>query len=42
MTVTTHLERAGGAHFSGMTGGDNGIPLDRIPIGVRRVFGMVR
>jgi hypothetical protein len=23
-------------------GGDNGIPLDRIPIGVRRVFGMVR
>jgi hypothetical protein len=35
-------DNAGGAHFSGMTGGDNGIPLDRVPIGVRRAFGMVR
>ncbi|HKQ70887.1 MAG TPA: toxin TcdB middle/N-terminal domain-containing protein, partial [Polyangiaceae bacterium] len=35
-------DNTGGAHFSGMTGRDKGIPLDRIPIGVRRVFGMVR
>jgi RHS repeat-associated protein len=35
-------DNTGGAHFSGMTGGPNGIPLDRIPIGVRREFGMVR
>jgi hypothetical protein len=34
-------DNTGGAHFSGMTGED-GIPLDRVPIGVRRVFGMVR
>jgi hypothetical protein len=31
-------DNAGAAHFSGMTGGDKGIPPDRIPIGVRRVF----
>jgi filamentous hemagglutinin len=34
-------DNTGGAHFSGMTG-ENGIPLDRIPIGVRRFLGMVR
>ena len=34
-------DNAGGAHFSGSTG-DDGLPLDRTPIGVRRIFGMVR
>jgi hypothetical protein len=34
-------DNAGGAHFSGMTG-EGGIPLDRIPIAVRRSYGMVR
>jgi hypothetical protein len=29
-------------HFNGMTGGENGIPLDQIPIEVRREFGRVR
>lgn len=34
-------DNRGGAHFSGMTG-SGGIPLDRIPIEVRRALGVVR
>jgi hypothetical protein len=32
----------GTVHFSGMTGGKNGIRLESIPIDVRRTLGRVR
>ena len=35
-------DNVGGAHFSGMTGGEGGIPPNRIPIAVRRGLGFRR
>jgi hypothetical protein len=35
-------DNAGGYHFSGMTGGSNGIRLSDIPIDIRRLFGRVK
>ena len=35
-------DNVGGAHFSGMSGGSNGIPLNRIPVEIRRILGRLR
>jgi hypothetical protein len=35
-------DNAGGAHFSGQTGGTDGIRLESIPIKIRRIFGKVK